>query len=134
MKMKALVFNASPNMEKGNTALILNPFIEGMKEEGAEAELLYVRELKVNPCQGEQSCWIRTPGRCLQDGDMQDVYPKLQQADIVVFATPVYVDGMTGALKNLVDRLIPTIQPYTDCEKATAVTPCATATSMRRQC
>jgi multimeric flavodoxin WrbA len=33
--MKVLVFNGSPNMDKGNTALILYPFIEGMREEGA---------------------------------------------------------------------------------------------------
>ena len=60
--MKVLVFNGSPNMDKGNTALILSPFVEGMREEGVEVELQYVKRLKINPCQGEMNCWLKTPG------------------------------------------------------------------------
>jgi multimeric flavodoxin WrbA len=90
--MKVLVFNGSPNMDKGNTALILYPFIEGMREEGAEVKLQYVKRLKINPCQGEMNCWLKTPGKCLQKDDMNVLYPKLRQADIIVFAVPVYVE------------------------------------------
>ena len=44
---------------------------------------------------------------------MQMLHPKLCQADIWVFATPVYVSGMTGPLKNLIDRiLIPLGEPF----------------------
>jgi multimeric flavodoxin WrbA len=115
--MKVLVFNGSPNMDKGNTALILNPFIEGMREEGAEVELQYVKRLKINPCQGEMNCWLKTPGKCLQKDDMNVLYPKLLQADVIVFAVPVYVDGMPGPMKTLIDRLIPLIEPYVElCE------------------
>ncbi len=110
--MKALVINSSPNMDKGSTALILTPFIEGMTQEGAEVDMLYLRKLNVNPCLGDQSCWVKTPGKCLQNDDMQTVYPKLQKTDTVVLATPVYVDGMAGTLTNFVDRLIPTIEPF----------------------
>ena len=110
--MKVLVFNGSPNMDKGNTALILNPFIEGMREEGAEVELQYVKRLKISPCQGEMNCWLKTPGKCLQKDDMNVLYPKLRQADVIVFAVPVYVDGMPGPMKTLIDRLIPLIEPY----------------------
>jgi multimeric flavodoxin WrbA len=112
--MKVLVFNGSPNMDKGNTALILNPFIEGMREEGAEVELQYVKRLKINPCQGEMNCWLKTPGKCLQKDDMNVIYPKLRQADVIVFAGPVYVDGMPGPMKTLIDRLIPLIEPYVE--------------------
>jgi multimeric flavodoxin WrbA len=110
--MKALVFNSSPLMHKGNTALILTPFIEGMQEAGAEVELFYTKKLDINPCQGERNCWFRTPCKCFQDDDMQWLLPKLHEADIWVFATPVYVDGITGRMKNLIDRLIPLIEPY----------------------
>jgi multimeric flavodoxin WrbA len=41
--MKVLAINSSPRMDKGNTALILNPFLEGMKEAGAEVDLFYTR-------------------------------------------------------------------------------------------
>ncbi len=69
--MKVLVFNSSPFMDKGNTSMVLNPFIEGMKEEGAEVETFYLKKLEINPCQGEMNCWLRTPGECFQNDDMK---------------------------------------------------------------
>ena len=109
--MKVLAFNNSPNMEKGNTALILYPFLEGMKKSGAEVELIYTKRMKINPCQGEFNCWLKNPGKCFQHDDMQVLYPKLD-AEIMVLATPLYVDGMSGPMKNLIDRMIPVAQPY----------------------
>ena len=50
--MKVVAINSSPNMDKGNTALILDPFLEGMREVGADVELFYTRKMKINPCQG----------------------------------------------------------------------------------
>ena len=110
--MKVLAFNSSPMMDKGNTALILNPFLEGMREAGAEVELFYTKKLKINPCQGEYNCWLKTPGKCWQKDDMAMLIPKLGEADVLVLATPLYVDGMTGPMKNLIDRTIPGAQPF----------------------
>jgi len=110
--MKVLAINSSPMMDKGNTALILDPFLEGMREAGAEVELFYTKKLKINPCQGEFNCWLKTPGVCWQKDDMQMLRPKLGEADVWVLATPLYVDGMTGPMKNLIDRGIPNVQPF----------------------
>ena len=110
--MKVLAFNSSPRMDKGNTALILNPFLEGMREAGAGVELFYTKKLKINPCQGEFNCWLKTPGKCWQKDDMDMLRPKLGEADVWVIATPLYVDGMTGPMKNLIDRIIPLVQPF----------------------
>jgi multimeric flavodoxin WrbA len=99
-------------MDKGNTAIILNSFIEGLRETGADVDLFYLKQLEINPCQGDISCWIKTPGKCFQDDDMQMLYPKLRQADVVVFGTPVYLDGMPGPMKNLVDRLLPLLEAH----------------------
>lgn len=110
--MKVTAINSSPNKDHGNTALILNPFLDGMREVGAEVELFYTNELKINPCQGEYHCWLKTPGKCIHQDDMQMLLSKLGEANIWVFATPVYVDGMTGPMKNLLDRLIPLINPF----------------------
>ena len=109
---KVLAFNSSPNMDKGNTALILAPFLEGVREMGVEVELLYTRKLKINPCLGCFNCWLKTPGECVQKDDMQMLHPKLREADIWVFATPLYVDGVSGPMKNLLDRLIPLVHPF----------------------
>lgn len=110
--MKVLAFNGSPKMDKGTTALILSPFLEGLQQRGAEVELFYTKNLDIKPCQGEFNCWVKQPGRCFQEDDMQMLHPKLRQADVWVFATPVYVWGMSGPLKNLLDRVLPVMQPF----------------------
>lgn len=110
--MKTLAFNASPDMEKSNTALLLHPFLDGMREEGSDVELIYTCKIHVRPCLGDRACWTRTPGKCVQDDDVKALLPKIQEADVIIFATPVYVDGMPGTLKNLIDRFIPILEPY----------------------
>ena len=110
--MNVLAFNCSPKMGKGNTALILNPFLEGMREEGATVELFFTRKLEIKPCSGEFNCWFKTPGRCFQNDDMEMLLPKIDGADIIVFATPLYADGVSGPMKNLMDRQLPRGIPY----------------------
>jgi hypothetical protein len=112
MKMNVIAINSSPMMDKGNTAMVLDPFLEGMREAGAVVELFYTKKLEINPCQGELNCWFKTPGRCFQQDDMQMLLPRVEQADVLVFATPVYVDGMTGPMKNLLDRIVPLALPF----------------------
>ena len=99
-------------MDKGNTALILNPFLEGMKEAGAEVELFYTRKLNINPCTGEFNCWLKTPGECYHDDDMKILFPKFIETEIIVIGSPVYVFGITNPMKNLFDRIIPIAYPF----------------------
>lgn len=110
--MKVLAINGSPKMDKGNTALILDPFLDGMREAGAEVELQYTKKLNINPCQGEFNCWLKTPGKCFQKDDMEMINKKRADTDILVLASPVYCDAITGPLKNLMDRLLPGVEPY----------------------
>ena len=105
--MKVLALNGSPHMDEGNTALILNPFLEGMKEAGADVEVFYTRRMSIGPCNGDMSCWFANPGTCGQKDDMQMLLPKLKDADVIVWASPVYYAGVTGPLKNLMDRQLP---------------------------
>lgn len=105
--MKVVVINGSPNMDKGNTALILTPFIDGMREAGAEVEVLYTKKLKIRPCESDLSCWIKTPGVCIHRDDMDLLLPKLAESDLLVLCVPLYVDGMPGPAKNFLDRMVP---------------------------
>ena len=105
--MNVLAINGSPHMDDGNTALILNHFLEGIKEAGANVELFYTRKLKIGPCNGDMSCWFQNPGKCGQDDDMQMLLPKFKESDVIVWASPVYYSGITGPLKNLMDRQLP---------------------------
>ncbi|MBW2367471.1 MAG: flavodoxin family protein [Deltaproteobacteria bacterium] len=105
--MKVIAFNSSPNMDKGNTHLILAPFLDGLTEAGAEVELFYTKKLKVKPCEGEFHCILKKPGECIIKDDMQWIYPKWGGADICVYATPLYCEGMTSTMKRIIDRESP---------------------------
>ena len=107
--MRVLAINSSPKMGKGNTAMILGPFLEGMEEGGANIELVYTRKLNILPCTGEYNCFLKTPGFCCQNDDMQMLYPKLRETDVLVLASPLYVNGVTGPMKNLLDRFLPLV-------------------------
>jgi hypothetical protein len=111
MMSKALVINGSPTMEKGDTALVVHPFIQGMADAGAEVELFYASRLKVKPCScGRMVCWNETPGQCCIKDGMQLIYPKLEQADILVLAAPVYIP-LPGAMQDVINRLCPLLDP-----------------------
>jgi putative NADPH-quinone reductase len=112
--LKVLAFNCSPKKDEGNTALILNPLLEGIKEAGAEAELIYMKDLKVRPCLACFNCCFKTLGECTQKDDMQDIYPKLREADTWVLGTPVWWGGVPGPAKNLIDRFMPLIEPFSE--------------------
>jgi multimeric flavodoxin WrbA len=103
--MKVLAVNGSPHRGKGNTALILDPFLEGLRDAGADVKLLYTGDLDIKPCLGCFGCWIKTPGKCVQDDDMAELLSELRQAEIWVLATPLYFDGPSGPLKNVMDRM-----------------------------
>jgi len=87
--------------------MILNPFLEGMKEAGSDVEIFFTSKLKIGPCNGDMSCWFVNPGKCAQKDDMQMLLPKIKEADVIVWASPVYYAGVTGPLKNLMDRQLP---------------------------
>ncbi|MFW9908217.1 MAG: flavodoxin family protein [Candidatus Thorarchaeota archaeon] len=107
---KVMVINGSPRIEKGNTALILNPFIEGMKEAGASVDLVYTKKMKIRGCMGEFQCWYEKIGVCMHNDDMNDLYPKLRETDILVLATPIYIP-LPGEMQNLINRLCPLVEP-----------------------
>jgi len=108
--MKIVAINGSPHKGKGNTAVVLGPFLEGLRDAGADVELLYVKDLDIHPCLGCFACWIKTPGKCVQDDDMAALLSRLREADVWVLATPLYNDGPSGPLKNLMDRTMPLLR------------------------
>lgn len=109
---KTVAINGSPRMEKGNTAMVLTPFIQGMMDAGSDVELFYASRLKVKPCTcGEMYCWYKRPGECCIKDDMQLLYPKLKEADVLILATPVYIP-LPGEMQNIINRLCPLVKPF----------------------
>jgi multimeric flavodoxin WrbA len=105
--MKVLAINGSPKGENGNTEVLLKPFLKSCEEEGAEIETIYLKDKNIKHCSGCFTCWTKTPGKCIHKDDMEELLEKLIEADIVVYATPLYVYTVTGLMKDFMDRKIP---------------------------
>ena len=108
--VKVFAINGSPRGEKGNTAALLTPFLDGMMDAGSEVDLVYAAQLDVKPCTGEMHCWYKTPGECYIQDEMQSLYPRMAQAEILVLATPVYIP-LPGEMQNVINRLCPLVVP-----------------------
>ncbi len=107
---KIIAVNGSPKKEKGNTSMILKPFLQGIKEAEAETELFYTHSMNLKPCTGKLICWNKTPGECYIEDDMQKLYPKLRKAEILVLATPVYIP-LPARFQKFMNRLVPLMDP-----------------------
>lgn len=103
---KVLAFNGSPRGKRGNTDKILQPFLDGVRETGAEAETLYLKDLNIHECLGCYACHMRTPGKCVIRDDMDWIVEKMLAADMLVFATPLYVFSVSALLKTMLDRMM----------------------------
>jgi len=115
--MKILAINSSPNMKKGITGFILNKFLEGMKEKDAEVEIYYTKKLNIEPCNACFNCWFITEGVCSIKDDMEFVLPKIAEADFFIVASPLYIDGITGPMKKIIDRMLPLLSPFMELRK-----------------
>lgn len=105
--MKVIAINGSPRGKRGNTEKILENFMLGARQAGAQAETIYLNEKKINHCTGCFGCWTATPGVCVQKDDMAELLGKIKDADVRVFATPLYYFTVTGLMKDFMDRMLP---------------------------
>lgn len=100
---KILGIVGSPR-KKGNTDILVDKILEGARDAGAGAEKIHLRGLKIKECDGCYVCWKSKV--CPKKDDMNDLYPLIETADVVVFGTPVYWFGPTALLKAFIDRLV----------------------------
>ncbi len=114
--MKILAIQGSPRMKKGYTDKCLQTFLAGAKEAGAEVETAYLSKMNIKYCTGCFNCWLVTPGRCIyrDKDDMHGLLQKWRGVDVMIWATPVYIDGVSAQLKTMMDRMLPGALPYID--------------------
>ena len=99
--VKVLGIFGSPR-RGGNTEILLEEALKGTEKEGAKVERLYLSNFTITPCIECHGC-DRT-GNCVVLDDMQKIYPKLLEADVVILASPIFFYGVTGWAKSLIDR------------------------------
>ena len=97
--MKILVLNGSPR--KGNTLTAITAFAKGVSNKH-ELEVVDTYKLKVSPCKGCGACQCYKG--CVAKDDSNMIVDKIVEADVVVFATPVYWWGITAQMKMVIDK------------------------------
>jgi multimeric flavodoxin WrbA/putative sterol carrier protein len=92
---------------------MLKHLVDGMQEAGAAVETVHLREKTIRNCAGCFTCWTKTPGICLHKDDMtKALFPKWLEADLVVYATPLYHYHMNAAMKTFIERTLPALEPF----------------------
>ncbi len=99
--MKVLGIFGSPR-SGGNTDILLEEALKGAEKEGAEVEHLHLTDFTLIPCRECHGC--DKTGECVILDDMQKIYPKLLEADVIILASPIFFYGITAWAKALVDR------------------------------
>jgi multimeric flavodoxin WrbA len=96
--------------KKGNTHILVSAILDGAKEEGATTEILFLGDLNIRECDGCHICWKGK--QCNKKDDMNKLYPKIIQSDVIIFGTPVYWYGPTALMKCFIDRFV-----YFNCQE-----------------
>ena len=106
--MKKIIILNSAGKKNGNTAAIIRAFTEGAQSAGNEVREFYLQTMDIHGCLDCQGCARKPkhdPRPCVQKDDMDQIYDYYAEADVLVFASPVYWFTITGTLKTAVDRL-----------------------------
>jgi multimeric flavodoxin WrbA len=101
--MKILAINASPRTIRSTTRRLAQFVLEGAETAGAETEMIDLCDLRVTPCTACEGCSFN--GICVFDDDVPLIVERMKEADGIVFASPVYIDNVTGQMKVFFDRL-----------------------------
>lgn len=97
--MKTLVLFGAAR-EKGHTRAMVDLFLENLD---GDKEVIDAYRTDVAPCKDCRFCWHKK-GCSIKDG-MQDIYKKIEEADNIILASPMYFHSISGKLKALIDRL-----------------------------
>lgn len=100
-KMKILVLTGSPR-KNGNSNTLADNFIKGAAEAGHEIVRFDAAQKNVHPCIACNNCGMNGP--CVFKDDFEFVRQHIVDADMVVFATPMYYFGFSAQLKTVIDR------------------------------
>lgn len=104
MHKKVLILSGSPR-KNGNSDLLCNEFMRGAIESGNVVEKIRVSEKNIGFCKACYYC-KQSGGICAIQDDMTDILQKMIDADVLVFASPVYFYSIDAQLKALIDRTV----------------------------
>jgi len=109
--MKLVAINSSHTGDKGYTHFLIHKLFEGAISSGANCEEIILSNLNINMCKACQVCTTEKHFlKCVyaEKDDVSFVFDKMRYADIIIYATPIYVMNMSGLMKVFLDRIYST--------------------------
>lgn len=101
MTKKILILSTSPR-KNGNSDALAEQFAAGARDAGHEVEKICLHDKVINFCKGCLAC--QKTQRCVVHDDADAIVQKMRNAEVIVFATPIYYYEMCGQMKTLLDR------------------------------
>jgi multimeric flavodoxin WrbA len=103
--VKTIVLHGSPR-RNGDSDTLADHFLKGLQEKtNGQVQHFYTNDMHIRPCQGCLSCATSEGHRCVIQDDMQEIAAAFVDADLVVWATPMYWGYLTAQLKAPLDRM-----------------------------
>lgn len=110
--MKQILILQGGGRPRGNTAQLAQAFARGAREAGHRVDLISLNQIQVNGCLGCNACRYEKP--CVQKDDFNSLVPKIMEADLLVFASPLYFWTISSKLKALIERFYAIAREDTD--------------------
>lgn len=104
MSKKVLIIGTSPR-KNGNSNRLAQEFEKGAREAGNDVDVVYLYDKNINFCKGCLAC--QKLNHCVIDDDANSITEKIHNAEVIVWATPVYYYEMCGQMKTMIDRSNP---------------------------
>ena len=98
--MKVIGICGSPR--DGNSEYMLRTFLKEMRDKGNQVEIILLKNENLLFCTGCQTC--ETTKTCRLTDNMNKIFSKMLNSDLIVFSFPIYFDYMPALMKNLIDR------------------------------
>lgn len=105
--MKLLIVNGSPR-KTGNTATFLNKALEGAASEGAETELIHLRDIDFRGCRSCLTCKSKDEkysGKCAMNDELSPILEKARDIDAIILGSPIYMGMATSDTRAFFERL-----------------------------
>ncbi len=108
--MNILILQGSPRA-KGNTLWMAEEYKQAAEAAGHQVTLVNVARKKINGCLACEYCHSKGDGACVQKDDMQELYPLLQEAEVLVLAAPIYYFTLCSQLQAAIHRIYNMMAP-----------------------
>lgn len=122
MNKKVAIISSSPR-KNGNSDILAKEFARGAVDAGNSVSIIELRDMDLKFCKGCLYC--QDHEKCVIDDSVKDTLPAVQDADVLVFATPVYYYSVCGQLKTYLDRLNPLFPRKNNFKEVYLIATCA---------